>query len=70
MVRRRVSEGIPAVLLERNGEPRNERDGIFRGIRDPKARDAVLVAFTPVKESRLGELAASFDIVLGVTPES
>jgi protocatechuate 3,4-dioxygenase beta subunit len=51
------------------GEARNERDGVFRGIRDPKARDAVLVAFTPVKESRLGELAANFDIVLGVTPE-
>jgi protocatechuate 3,4-dioxygenase beta subunit len=52
------------------GEPRNERDGIFRGIRDAKDRDAVLVAFAPVKESRLGELAANFDIVLGVTPES
>jgi protocatechuate 3,4-dioxygenase beta subunit len=52
------------------GEKRNERDGIFRAIRDAKARDAVLVAFTPLKESRLGELAANFDIVLGVTPES
>jgi protocatechuate 3,4-dioxygenase, beta subunit len=52
------------------GERRNERDGIFRAIRDAKARDAVLVAFTPVKESRIGELAARFDIVLGVTPES
>ena len=51
------------------GERRNERDGIFRAIRDVKARDAVLVAFTPVKESRIGELAARFDIVLGVTPE-
>ncbi|HEY7425396.1 MAG TPA: protocatechuate 3,4-dioxygenase [Gemmataceae bacterium] len=52
------------------GEARNERDFVFRAIRDANARDAVLVAFTPVKESRLGELAASFDIVLGVTPES
>jgi protocatechuate 3,4-dioxygenase beta subunit len=52
------------------GEPRNERDGIFRSIRDAKARDAVLVDFAPIKKSRIGELAANFDIVLGVTPES
>ncbi len=52
------------------GERRNERDGIFRSIRDAKAREAVLVAFAPIKESRIGELAARFDIVLGVTPES
>lgn len=52
------------------GEERNKRDGIFRAIRDAKARDAVLVAFTPMKKSRLGELTAHFDIVLGVTPES
>jgi protocatechuate 3,4-dioxygenase beta subunit len=52
------------------GERRNERDGIFRAIRDAKARDAVLVDFKPMKESRIGELAARFDIVLGVTPES
>jgi protocatechuate 3,4-dioxygenase beta subunit len=51
------------------GEPRNERDGIFRSIRDPKARAAILVPFTPIKGSRIGELAAKFDIVLGVTPE-
>ena len=50
------------------GEPKNDRDGIFRAI-DPKARDAVLVDFAPVKDSRIGELAARFDIVLGVTPE-
>jgi len=46
------------------GEPRNARDGIFRSLRDPKARDAVLVAFNPIKESKIGELAAKFDIVL------
>jgi protocatechuate 3,4-dioxygenase beta subunit len=51
------------------GEARNERDGIFRSIRDPRARDAVLVDFVPVKGSRIGELTARFDIVLGITPE-
>ena len=52
------------------GEPRNERDFIFQSLRDPKARAAVLVDFAPVKGSRIGELAAAFDIVLGVTPAS
>ena len=52
------------------GEPRNERDGVLRGIRDPKARDSVIVDFAPIKESRIGELAARFDIVLGFTPEA
>jgi protocatechuate 3,4-dioxygenase, beta subunit len=46
------------------GEPGNERDGILRGIRDPQARASVIVPFTPVKGSRIGELAARFDIVL------
>jgi len=30
----------------------------------------VIVDFAPVKESRAGELAARFDVVLGFTPES
>jgi protocatechuate 3,4-dioxygenase beta subunit len=51
------------------GEPGNERDGILRGIRDAKARDSIIVDFAPIKGSRIGELAAKFDIVLGFTPE-
>lgn len=51
------------------GEPGNERDSVLRGIRDPKARECVLVDFTPIKESRIGELAARFEIVLDSTPE-
>ncbi|MEW6211266.1 MAG: protocatechuate 3,4-dioxygenase [Acidobacteriota bacterium] len=50
------------------GEPGNERDGILRSIRDLKARESVIVDFAPIKESRIGELAARFDIVLGFTP--
>jgi len=52
------------------GEPQNERDGVLRGIRDVKARESVIVPFTPLKASRAGELAARFDIVLGLTPEA
>jgi protocatechuate 3,4-dioxygenase beta subunit len=51
------------------GEPRNERDGIYRSIRDPKAREAVTIDFAPLEGSRIGELTARFDIVLGVTPQ-
>ena len=48
----------------------NERDGVYRGIRDPKARESVTVDFAPLEDSKLGELAATFDVVLGLTPES
>lgn len=51
------------------GHPGNERDGIYRSIRDPKAREAITVDFAPMKGSRAGELVARFDIVLGFTPE-
>ena len=52
------------------GERANERDGIYRSIRDPKARDAVTIDFAPINGSRIGELAARFDVVLGFTPEA
>ena len=50
------------------GEPMNERDGVLKGIKDPKAKASVTVSFVPVKSSRIGELTARFDIVLGFTP--
>jgi protocatechuate 3,4-dioxygenase beta subunit len=52
------------------GEPQNDRDGVLRGIRDAKARESVIVPFAPVKNSKTGELAAKFDIVMGFTPEA
>lgn len=51
------------------GHPGNEKDGILRSIRDEKARDSVLVEFAPLPGSRVGELTARFDIVLGLTPQ-
>jgi protocatechuate 3,4-dioxygenase beta subunit len=51
------------------GEPMNERDGVYRGIRDQRDRDALLVEFRPVPNSKVGELSARFDIVIGSTPE-
>jgi protocatechuate 3,4-dioxygenase, beta subunit len=51
------------------GEPQNERDFVLNAIKDPKARATLIVDFAPVKGSRVGELAARFDVVLGFTPK-
>jgi protocatechuate 3,4-dioxygenase beta subunit len=50
------------------GEAQNDKDGVYREIKDVKAREAVTVDFAPVPSSRAGELAAKFDIVMGFTP--
>ncbi|MBI1791389.1 MAG: intradiol ring-cleavage dioxygenase [Acidobacteria bacterium] len=51
------------------GEPQNEADGVLRGIQDPRARASVIVPFAPLEGSKIGELNARFDVVLGFTPE-
>jgi protocatechuate 3,4-dioxygenase beta subunit len=50
------------------GHSGNERDGVLRGIRDQKQRELVIVDFAPISGSKIGELAAKFDIVMGFTP--
>jgi protocatechuate 3,4-dioxygenase beta subunit len=52
------------------GHPGNEKDGIWKSLKDEKVRKSVTVPFAPLKGSRIGELAARFDVVLGVTPEA
>ena len=52
------------------GHPGNQTDFVLKEIKDPKARELVIVDFTPVKSSRVGELSAKFDIVLGYTTEA
>jgi protocatechuate 3,4-dioxygenase beta subunit len=52
------------------GHPGNEKDGVWKGIKDPKARKSVTIPFVSLKGSRAGELAARFDIVMGLTPEA
>jgi protocatechuate 3,4-dioxygenase beta subunit len=51
------------------GHAGNDRDGVYRTLRDAKARDSITVEFAPIKDSKIGELSAKFDIVLGITPE-
>jgi protocatechuate 3,4-dioxygenase beta subunit len=50
------------------GHPQNASDGVLQEIRDAKARESLIIDFAPIKESKIGELSANFDIVLGVTP--
>ena len=50
------------------GHPDNARDGLVKRI-DPKALDTVLVDFAPIPGSKIGELSATCDLVLGKTLE-
>ena len=54
------------------GFPNNEKDGQFKQIRsrDPKGHESLCLDFTPLKGSKIGELTAKWDIVLGYTPEA
>jgi len=52
------------------GHPGNARDGVFRELRTQRDRDLVEVVFSPLKESKAGELAARFDVVMGFTPRA
>lgn len=45
----------------------NAQDQIYRRVGDAKALETVTAGFAPVKESRIGELQAYFDIVIGTT---
>jgi protocatechuate 3,4-dioxygenase beta subunit len=51
------------------GHPGNKNDGIVNQVRDLVDRELVMVDFKPVKDSKIGEFAANFDIVLGRTPD-
>src|SRR5262249_20166846 len=52
-----------------NGHAGNRTDGVFRGLRDPIDRELVLVDFKAIKGSKLRELSANFDLVIGLTPD-
>jgi protocatechuate 3,4-dioxygenase beta subunit len=50
--------------------PGNERDGVYSRIGNAADKETVTVDFVPVKESKIGELAARFDIVMGWMTQS
>ena len=51
------------------GYPGNEKDFVWRGIRERQGREAVTIPFDPLPGVKTGELTARFDIVLGLTAE-
>jgi protocatechuate 3,4-dioxygenase beta subunit len=47
------------------GDAGNERDGVFRGIRDPRQRERVEMRLVPAPGLEAGAVATSIDIVVG-----
>jgi protocatechuate 3,4-dioxygenase beta subunit len=68
----KISRGGERLLTTQcfvKGHPQNERDGIFRRIGDAARQASLMADFRPLEGSRIGELTARFDVVLGLTPE-
>jgi protocatechuate 3,4-dioxygenase beta subunit len=51
-----------------SGHAGNKRDGVFHDVRDPFERELIQTEFKPLPGAKTGELAANFDIVIGLTP--
>lgn len=65
----RHGERVLTTQLLIKGHPQNERDGVFRSVRDAEARERLMTDFKPIEGSTTGELEATFDLVLGRTPD-
>ena len=68
----KVKKGSKELLTTQlfiNGHAQNKRDGVLREAGGAFERELVLVDFKPIKESKIGELTARFDIVVGLTPD-
>jgi protocatechuate 3,4-dioxygenase beta subunit len=50
------------------GHPGNRQDHVYSEAGDLINRELLSVDFKPIKDSKIGELAARFDIVVGATP--
>ena len=51
------------------GDPQNETDFLFKLAQTPEAKATLVTEFTPLPQSKTGELMANWDVVLGTTPE-
>jgi protocatechuate 3,4-dioxygenase, beta subunit len=51
------------------GHAGNARDGIYNAVKDPKAKASITSKYEPIPNSKIGEVKASYTVVLGVTPE-
>ena len=51
------------------GHEGNRKDGVFAALADPLDRALCSTEFKPLEDSKIGELVARFDIVIGRTPD-
>jgi len=51
------------------GEKRNESDRLYLAVKDEKARATITIDFRPLEDSKIGELHAHADLIVGLTPE-
>lgn len=58
--------GVLTTQMYVEGEPQNQRDGVLRGIRDPLARQSVVVRLDPAGDIEAGALKGTFDVVLNL----
>ena len=63
----KAGQRIMATQALVKGHEANERDLITQRIKDPKLLETLMVEYKPLPGSKLGELAANFDIHLGRT---
>ena len=51
------------------GDPHNAKDSLFNEAKTPEARASIVTDFKPIAGSKAGELAAKWNVVLGLTPQ-
>ena len=62
----RGSKRVLTTQLYMKDEPLNAKDGIYRGL--GASSSLVTSDFAPLADSKVGELSATFDLVIGMTP--
>jgi protocatechuate 3,4-dioxygenase beta subunit len=63
----RNGQRIYTTQVHIRGHELNAKDGLLKRITDPAALETVLTDFKPLPGSKLGELTANFDVVMGKT---
>ena len=59
------------IALDPNGNPwstQNSNDMVLQGIQDPVQRASIILDYTPVPGTTTGEVQATYDFVMGLTP--
>jgi protocatechuate 3,4-dioxygenase beta subunit len=59
------------IALDHNGNPwptQNNNDGVLQGIQDPVQRASIILDYVPVPGTTTGEMQATYDFVMGLTP--